>query len=41
MLIKAYQALEEYENPLFSKLTKLLNKTALEVCDDNNMTSRF
>ncbi|MDC2996611.1 polyprenyl synthetase family protein [Flavobacteriaceae bacterium] len=33
MLIKAYQALEEYENPLFSKLTKLLNKTALEVCE--------
>ena len=33
MLIKAYQALEEYENPLFSKLTKLLNKTAQEVCE--------
>lgn len=33
MLIKAYQALEDYENPLFSKLTKLLNKTALEVCE--------
>ena len=33
MLIKAYQVLEEYENPLFSKLTKLLNKTALEVCE--------
>ncbi|PWH11053.1 polyprenyl synthetase [Bacteroidetes bacterium SCGC AAA795-G10] len=33
MLIKAYQALEEYENPLFLKLTKLLNKTALEVCE--------
>ena len=33
MLIKAYQALEEYENPLFSKLIKLLNKTALEVCE--------
>ena len=33
MLINAYQALEEYENPLFSKLTKLLNKTALEVCE--------
>ena len=33
MLIKAYQALEEYKNPLFSKLTKLLNKTALEVCE--------
>ena len=32
MLINAYQILEEYENPLFSKLTKLLNKTALEVC---------
>ena len=33
MLIKAYQVLEDYENPLFSKLTKLLNKTALEVCE--------
>ena len=33
MLIKAYQALEEYKNPLFSKLTKLLNTTALEVCE--------
>ena len=33
MLIKAYQALEEYEYPLFLKLIKLLNKTALKVCE--------
>ena len=33
LLIKAYQALEEYPDELHSKLTRLLSQTALEVCE--------
>src|SRR5210317_785149 len=33
MMIQAYQALESYEAPLFGKLTRLLSKTAIEVCE--------
>ncbi|MDA8948359.1 polyprenyl synthetase family protein [Flavobacteriaceae bacterium] len=33
MLIKAYQSLEAYPDELFSKLTRLLSKTAVEVCE--------
>ena len=33
MLIKAYQAIEGYSPKLFFKLTRLLSKTAIEVCE--------
>ena len=33
MLIQAYQALEEYSDPLYGKLNRLLSKTAIEVCE--------
>ena len=33
MLIKAYQSLESYPPPIFQKLTRLLSKTAIEVCE--------
>jgi len=33
MMIQAYQALESYKAPLFGKLTRLLSKTAIEVCE--------
>ena len=33
MLIKAYQCLETYPTDVFQKLTQLLSKTAIEVCE--------
>ena len=33
MLVKAYQAIESYSPEIFLKLTKLLSKTAIEVCE--------
>ena len=33
MLVQAYQALEVYPEGLHSKLTHLLSKTAIEVCE--------
>ena len=33
MLIQAYQCLEVYDAPLFGKLNRQFNKTALEVCE--------
>ena len=33
MLIKAYQSLESYPTDVFQKLTRLLSKTAIEVCE--------
>jgi geranylgeranyl diphosphate synthase type II len=33
MLVQAYQALEAYPNLLFGKLTRILSKTAIEVCE--------
>ena len=33
MLIKAYQFLETYPNDIFQQLTRLLSKTAIEVCE--------
>jgi len=33
MLIQAYECLNGYDAPLFQSLTKLLSKTALEVCE--------
>lgn len=33
LLIKAYQQLDSYDDALFSPLTKLLSKTAIEVCE--------
>lgn len=33
MLAKAYQSLEAYPDELFGKLTRLLSKTAIEVCE--------
>jgi geranylgeranyl diphosphate synthase type II len=33
MLIKAYQSLENYPTDVFQKLTRLLSKTAIEVCE--------
>lgn len=41
MLIKAYQALESYPDPLFGKLTRLLSKTALEVCEGQQYDMDF
>ena len=33
MLIRAYQSLEDYPQPIFKPLTRLLSKTAIEVCE--------
>jgi geranylgeranyl diphosphate synthase type II len=33
MLIKAYQCLDNYPSDIFQKLTQLLSKTAIEVCE--------
>ena len=41
MLIKAYQALESYPNDVFQKLTFLLSKTALEVCEGQQYDMDF
>tara|TARA_A100001011_G_scaffold384573_1_gene457384 strand:+ start:2880 stop:3857 length:978 start_codon:yes stop_codon:yes gene_type:complete len=41
MLIKAYQALENYPTDIFQKLTRLLSKTALEVCEGQQFDMDF
>ena len=41
MLIKAYQTLEAYPDPLFGKLTRLLSQTALEVCEGQQYDMDF
>ena len=41
MLIQAYQFLEGYEDPLFGKLTRLLNTTAKEVCEGQQYDMDF
>ncbi len=41
MLIMAYQLLENYDLKLYSKLNKLLNKTAKQVCEGQQMDLDF
>lgn len=41
MLILAYQYFENYEAPIFQKLAKLFSKTALEVCDGQQLDIDF
>lgn len=41
MLILAYQYLENYDAPTFKKLTSLFSKTALEVCEGQQMDIDF
>ena len=41
MLIQAYQFLEHYQDPLFGKLTRLLNTTAIEVCEGQQYDMDF
>ncbi len=41
MLIQAYQSLEGFEDPLFGKLTRLLNTTAIEVCEGQQYDMDF
>lgn len=41
MLILAYQYFENYEPKIFQKLAKLFSKTALEVCDGQQMDVDF
>ena len=41
MLILAYQFFENYEPAIFQKLAKLFSKTALEVCDGQQMDIDF
>ncbi len=41
MLIMAYQLLENYENSTYIQLNKLLNKTAKEVCEGQQMDIDF
>ena len=41
MLIMAYQALEGYDAPLFKSLTRLFSKTALEVCEGQQLDVDF
>ena len=41
MLILAYQFFEEYEPIIFQKLAKLFSKTALEVCDGQQLDVDF
>ena len=41
MLIMAYQALEGYESPVFKSLTKMFSKTALEVCEGQQLDVDF
>ena len=41
ILIKAYQQLESYEPPVLSRLFSLLNKTAIEVCEGQQMDMDF
>ena len=41
MLIQAYQYLENYDSETFKRLMKLLSKTALEVCEGQQMDVDF
>ena len=41
MMIQSYQALESYNNSLFGKLTRLLSKTAIEVCEGQQFDLDF
>ena len=41
MLILAYQLLEEYDSNIFLRLNKTLNKTAIEVCEGQQMDIDF
>jgi geranylgeranyl diphosphate synthase type II len=41
MLVKAFQALENYDASSFALLTKLLNKTAIEVCEGQQLDMNF
>ncbi len=41
MLIKAYQSLESYPTDVFQKLTRLLSKTAIEVCEGQQYDMDF
>ena len=41
MLIMAYQALEGYESPIFKSLTKMFSKTAIEVCEGQQLDVDF
>ena len=41
LLIAAYQALEAYEESLYSQLTRALNKTAIEVCEGQQYDMDF
>lgn len=41
MLIKAYQSLEDYPTEIFQKLTRLLSKTAIEVCEGQQYDMDF
>jgi geranylgeranyl diphosphate synthase, type II len=41
MLVKAYQALESYGLKEFKKLTALFNKTAIEVCEGQQLDMNF
>ena len=41
MLIKAYQSLEAYPTEVFQKLTQLLSKTAVEVCEGQQYDMDF
>jgi len=41
MLIRAYQSLEDYPQPIFKPLTRLLSKTAIEVCEGQQYDMDF
>ncbi len=41
MMIQSYKALESYNNSLFGKLTRLLSKTAIEVCEGQQFDLDF
>lgn len=41
MLIMSYQLLNKYKDPLFGSLTRLLSKTALEVCEGQQFDIDF
>lgn len=41
LLIAAYQALEAYEESLYSQLTRVLSKTAIEVCEGQQYDMDF
>jgi geranylgeranyl diphosphate synthase type II len=41
MLVQAYQSLEAYPDELFSKLTRLLSRTAIEVCEGQQYDVEF